>query len=179
MARTTVVPWLSWKDVKTRSLAWKLLLSVAWFTDKIGWVLEQTPLRIFFCSFWLDRYLPKAKIVIEDFRNARLSQEECERKLGVIDRKIYLYWLAIVVIPVIAIWQFAILLMSGGFFESKLLSYLSGIGVLLIMHELACPSSLRHHEASLQRGDIETAGMNEQASPSTKRYFRREVLKLC
>lgn len=166
--RKSVAPWLSWDDVTSKPNGLKPLFAIFWLTDKIGWLLEQTPLCVFFCSFWINRYLLRARHVIQRYQDGECSREACAHELRRLDRKVYGYWLATMGIAMVSL--FPLLVAVTGSWTWGMIVFYS------LFHECACPSSLRHHAAAIRRGDTDLARMNERASPSTLRYFRKYVL---
>ena len=166
--RRCVVPWLNWDDVRSQSTVRKPVFALFWLTDKIGYLLEQTPLCVIFCSFWINRYLMRARCVIQSYQDGECSRETCEHALRRLDRKLYGYWL--VALGIAAAFFFPLSIMVAGSWTWGMIAF------FFLYHECACPSSLRHHAAAIKRGDTDLARMNERASPSTLCYFRKYVL---
>lgn len=163
-----------WKDVKSSRRFWIPLIFLAWFFDKIGWLLEYTPLCFLFSGFWENRYIPRGRKIIQEYRQGLCTREECEEPLKRIDFKLYVPWLLVLspigfgtfllFIPLIsvALGSFAILLVMP---------------LAWIFHEFACGSSIRRWRKAEEMGDKELAEIINKAGPSCLRYFRKFVLR--
>lgn len=164
-----------WKDVLSQC-NWfvRCLLVLIWLSDKIGLLLEYTPLYFASSGFWIDYYIPRGQKVIQGYREGRYSQGECELLLKRIDRRLYGFWL-LSITPILFGVMF-ILLPYIWAIPNITIRSVSIVVLPLVLHEFACSSSLRRWRAAEETGDEELAKIINKAGPSCKNYFREVVL---
>jgi len=162
---------LSWQELEQRGF--DFFSVVCWFFDKIGFLIECTPLYFFTAGFCIDIFIPRAQKIIKRYELGCLRLEVCRSLLKKNDIMFYLFWLLL----------FAPFLLTSIFFASLVLNFIStlpskiifGLFFTLFIHEFACPSSVRRWKAALRRDDYNLAEIINIAGPSSLRYFDKFV----
>ena len=142
------------------------------YLDGGRYIFEKTPLKYIGSGYWSEKYAKDSLKIIHEYEKvsikSNISEEKrtelfkkTERKLAINDLKLYGNWMVC----------FSPLLIGWFSIEMNLITSLS---YFLLIHEFACPSSIRKYYELKKRNENKLAGIvGNRASPSAARYFRK------